>query len=169
MRLAGAAKQTGHKNKGTMTEAICITIPGDPVPKGRPRARIVKSHGREPWISFYTPKETEVYEDAIRWTANSVMQGKPAKECPLEVTVKAFIGVPASWSGVKTQKALHGDIRPISRPDADNFLKIACDALNGFVWRDDSLVWKMQVEKHYSANPRMEIVITETPPPILTT
>lgn len=139
-------------------EAIYIVIPGDPVPKGRARARIVTTKSGNQFISFYTPKETEVYEETIRWMAKGAMKGNQPLDCACEVTVEVFIAPPASWSGKKTQSALNGAIKPLSKPDCDNFIK-CLDALNGIVFVDDSRIWKVTGEKHYSATPRMEITV----------
>jgi Holliday junction resolvase RusA-like endonuclease len=38
---------------------------------------------------------------------------------------------------------------PPSKPDADNYAKLVLDALNGVLWRDDSQVVRLFVEKAY--------------------
>ena len=48
-------------------EHIFITVPGEPVPKGRARGRIVKPRHGKPFIVYYTPAETQKYEELV-WT-----------------------------------------------------------------------------------------------------
>jgi Holliday junction resolvase RusA-like endonuclease len=52
------------------------------------------------------------------------------------------------------------EIRPTKKPDADNILKAVLDALNGLAYNDDSQIVSARIEKLYSDNPRVEIVIS---------
>jgi Holliday junction resolvase RusA-like endonuclease len=45
------------------------------------------------------------------------------------------------------------------KPDGDNLAKAALDGLKGIAWADDSQVCRLLVEKRYSMDPRVEIVI----------
>jgi Holliday junction resolvase RusA-like endonuclease len=71
--------------------------------------------------------------------------------------------VPASWSGKRQAAALAGYIRPTSRPDTDNYVKAALDAINGIAITDDSLVVELAAWKRYLRVPKL--TITVTPPP----
>jgi Holliday junction resolvase RusA-like endonuclease len=132
---------------------IAIIIDGQPVAKGR--ARIARNG------IAYTPAKTRAFESHGRMAAQIVMDGREPLAGPLAVTVSAVLPVPASWSRRKTADALSGAVRPISRPDADNYLKSALDAVNGIVWRDDSQVVDCTVRKLYGADPRLVIEIEE--------
>lgn len=144
--------------------SIKITVPGEPVPKGRHRARIVQPKSKPAFIHFYQDADTEAYEKAVGWQAKFVMKGRGLLTGALRIEVVAYLKVPASWSAKQKERALVGDLingllLPISRPDGDNFLKAALDAMNGIVYKDDSQVTDMSVKKRYSDNPRLEIVI----------
>ncbi|OMD02745.1 RusA family crossover junction endodeoxyribonuclease, partial [Paenibacillus odorifer] len=54
-----------------------------------------------------------------------------------------------------------GDILPVTKPDADNYLKGVKDALKGIIWKDDSQVVDAFVRKRYSAQPRIEVKIKQ--------
>jgi Holliday junction resolvase RusA-like endonuclease len=56
-------------------------------------------------------------------------------------------------------------VRP-RRPDADNYVKAALDAINAIVVADDSLVVEIDAVKRYATVP--QLVITITPLPALT-
>jgi Holliday junction resolvase RusA-like endonuclease len=67
--------------------------------------------------------------------------------------------VPTSWSDKRQNAARRGDIRPTTRPDADNFVKVSLDCINNIVISDDSLVVDLIVTKKYAAVPALTIVI----------
>ena len=46
-----------------------------------------------------------------------------------------------------------------SRPDIDNYLKSAMDALNGIVVADDSLIVKVTAEKKFGVDPKLVLLI----------
>lgn len=137
-----------------MADVVSINVPGAPVGKGRPR--FVKSTGR-----VYTPSPTRKYEDRVRATAERIMDGRSPLDGALEVGVMAIVPIPESWSKTKRSAAARGLIRPTSRPDADNYLKIACDALNGIVWRDDSQITDTQIRKRYGHEPSLQIFVRQ--------
>jgi Holliday junction resolvase RusA-like endonuclease len=137
-----------------------ITVDGVPVPKGRARARIVQPFRKKPFVQFYQEKETEAYEFKIKQESRRIIGSRqPLDEIAICVALRVFLPIPASWSGKKQAAALRGEILPLSKPDSDNFLKVACDGMNSIIFRDDSLVTDMRVEKRYSDNPRMEIEV----------
>ena len=69
---------------------------------------------------------------------------------PLRLDVDAVREVPASWSGRKRARALSGELRPTTRPDRGNHLKLMEDALQAAGWiEDDSCVVEGDVRKVY--------------------
>jgi Holliday junction resolvase RusA-like endonuclease len=54
-----------------------------------------------------------------------------------------------------------GRIRPITKPDTDNYVKLILDSMNGLFWRDDAQVVEITASKHYSGNPRIEVKLRE--------
>lgn len=138
--------------------SIKIIVPGEPVPKGRPRARIVSPRFKAPFIQFYQDADTSNYERRVAQEARQVMRGRGNLIGPLRVEVRAYRSPPASWTPTKKEKAYLGIVMPTSRPDSDNYLKII-DACNRLVWEDDAQIVRMSVEKWYSQQPRLEIEI----------
>jgi Holliday junction resolvase RusA-like endonuclease len=51
-------------------------------------------------------------------------------------------------------------VADVKRPDCDNYLKAALDAINAIVVTDDSLVVDLVVTKKYAAVPQLTITIT---------
>ena len=138
--------------RGDESSVVTVVVDGPPVPKGRPR----NYRGR-----MVTPAKTRNYEAAI-----SIAGAKAAREsgrfgnsAALEVYVTAHVPIPASWSAKRKADAIGQVLRPIGRPDADNFLKAALDGLNGVLFGDDAQCVITHAEKKYSDRPRLEIEI----------
>lgn len=136
---------------------VTIIVPGAPVPKGRPRLSTIGGQARA-----FTPTKTRRYEDLIRLEAGRVMEARDQLQGPTRVEIRAFMQTPQAIAKHKTKSlaAENGILRPITRPDVDNFAKVI-DALNGIVWRDDSQVVELFVEKFYSVRPRLELTAVE--------
>jgi Holliday junction resolvase RusA-like endonuclease len=139
-------------------EPVTVSLTGVPQGKGRARAFLRAGH-----ISHYTPEKTRTYEGMIRSAAMDEIGNKPPLECPVEFVMRAIFPVPTSWSGKKRDRALVGEIKPGKKPDLDNIAKAWNDALNGVVYRDDSLICRMTLDKRYG--PQALVVVTVRPLP----
>ena len=106
----------GVRGSAPAARRIAFTVPGDPVPKGRPRVAVTAAGKVRP----YTPKRTREYEDAIG---------------------NAWIGEgprPPQFSGaVRVSIRVRERVYP---SDLDNYVKAVLDALNGLAWADDRQV-----------------------------
>ena len=71
--------------------------------------------------------------------------------------------IPVSWSKRRRAVAITGDIRPTSRPDLDNFIKAAADAVSGIVVADDSLIVELDARKRYGSDPKVVLTIVPLP------
>ena len=116
---------------------IRVTVPGRPVPKGRPRLGV---QGRKAFI--YTPAETKAYEQVVGLCAN-LATAEPL-EGPVILSATLYI-------------------RRGRRGDLDNYLKSICDGLNEVAWKDDRQVVRIEAEiKRCSrGDERVEIEIRE--------
>ncbi|MBR1328820.1 RusA family crossover junction endodeoxyribonuclease [Bradyrhizobium ottawaense] len=141
-----------------MTEPVTITLAGPPQGKGRARAFLRGGH-----IGHYTPEKTRSYEGMIRTVAMDQMAGKIPFDEPVEFVLRAVFTAPASWSNRKRTQAYTGEIKPGKKPDLDNIAKAWNDALNGVVYRDDSLICRMTLDKRYG--PQSLVVVTVRPMP----
>lgn len=90
------------------------------------------------------------------------MEGREQLQGAIGVSIRAFMPMPQAMakSKAKSAAALAGTIRPLTKPDVDNFAKVI-DALNGIVWRDDNQVVDLAVSKFYSDRPRLELSAME--------
>jgi Holliday junction resolvase RusA-like endonuclease len=106
-----------------------------------------------------------VTREGFVFTPANTRQEAMVDRAPIAVPVRAEISVdlpvPQSWSAKRQAAALAGYIRPTSRPDTDNYVKAALDAINGIAITDDSLVVELAARKRYLRVPKL----TVTPPP----
>ena len=133
---------------------LSITIPGVPVAKSRPRLST-----RGGFARAYTPAKTRHYEDMIRCEAANAMGNRAPLDEPVSVMITAYVAPPKSLSKKRRQEALDGILKPVTRPDLDNYAKTGMDGCNAIVFRDDSLVTDLIVRKRYSERPRLTITI----------
>ena len=138
-----------------MVNRIFFVVPGEPVPKARPRFTMQGGKART-----YTPTSSAAYETTIGLLAHSAMRAQGISEPlagALHVQVQAFFPVPQSWS--KKRKAAAS--WHASRPDLDNVVKSALDGLNRVAFADDGQVASVYATKAYSATPRLEVAVYE--------
>lgn len=128
-----------------------IIIPGECVPKGRPRFTR-SGHA-------YTPKKTKDYEKLVQQYIK--LQRITPTDKPVKVEIVIYKSVPKSWSKKKKQEALDGIILPIVKPDLDNYLKSILDASNGLLYADDNQIIDIVASKRYASMPYVEISLEE--------
>ena len=132
---------------------LTLTIPGEPVAKGRPR--FYNGHA-------ITPAKTVNYETLVKemW---AVTHGQQMLDGELCASLTAFFAIPSSKSKAEKKRMLEGIVRPVKRPDLDNVIKCVLDACNGIAYKDDSQIVTVVAEKFYSDTPRLELEIWERP------
>ncbi len=133
---------------------LSFSIPGIPVAKGRP-----KFSARGGFARAYTPAKTQRYEDLIRCEAAAAMGERAPLDEALSMVVTAYVAPPKSLSKKRRAEALDGSLKPVTRPDLDNYAKAALDGCNAIVFRDDSVVTDLIVRKRYSERPRLTITV----------
>ena len=77
----------------------------------------------------------------------------------IRAELKAYYEIPKSTSKKQQQLMLEGKVRPTTKPDADNILKLALDALNSLAYKDDKQVVEANVNKYYAKEPFLSIKI----------
>ena len=119
-----------------------------------------KERPRKGKYGFYTPKGTQDSEKLIRQHYKAYGCKKLSGALGMKIT--AHLPIPKGGSKATKQKMVQGYIRPVTRPDLDNYIKTVMDALNGVAYDDDSQIVKVIAEKVYvDGNPYTEITIKE--------
>jgi Holliday junction resolvase RusA-like endonuclease len=135
-------------------EFVEFTVYGEPKAKARPQFTR-SGHA-------YTKKDTVLYENLVRLSyIEQVGEYVFPAEVPLAVSVICFFSIPKS-----TPKRMLDDMRServfrTKKPDLDNVVKSVTDGLLGVAYLDDSQICNLVATKRYSANPRVEVVITQ--------
>ena len=138
---------------------VKFVVPGPPKGKGRPRFSQVASHAKA-----MTPQDTVLYENLVK-TEFKRQCGEARFEdgSMLDLRVVAYYPIPSSKSKKQQRLMEAGVIRPTTKPDNDNILKIIADSLNQIAYKDDAQVVDTQVRKFYSRKPRVTVVIKQVP------
>ena len=119
-------------------------VPGPIRGKARPRIGRIAGFAR-----MIPDKKTETAEGWVRQCLLDQV-GRPVLEGPLFLSVDVRVAVPASWSRYRREAAFSGALLPTGKPDGDNVVKLASDALNGFAWRDDAQIVRISFSKVYA-------------------
>lgn len=120
-------------NSGTY-RILKLTIPGQPIPKGRPRFGRGRTFTDPRTVSAESAIAAEFHRTlGVRHTIETPVTGK------LNVRIRFFR-------------------KDFTRVDLDNLMKLPLDALNKLAWADDEQIVSLIGSKHHDAdNPRTEI------------
>ena len=129
-------------------------VPGKITGKGRPRVNTVTAIA-------YTPTKTKEYEDLVKQYFIIKYRCVKPLEGRISVNIKAYFDIPRNTSKVQKQAMLEGSLSPVKKPDIDNIAKIILDSLNKLAFKDDNQITKLCIEKEYSEEEKVSIVIEE--------
>ena len=149
-----------------MAKLVSFIIDGEPMGKGRPRFSTFNGY-----VRTHTPQATMNYETKVIFSykeKNDVMVFEPTDM--IHAKIVAYYLIPKGHYrfhkktnttdlDTKGQEMLDGKLLPTKKPDCDNIAKIVLDALNGIAYHDDSQVVELVVQKRYSENARVEVVL----------
>lgn len=133
-----------------------LTFNIEPQQQERPRAT-----GRGRFIRVYDPPKTAKFKQKMAKLAMVEMQGKDKFDSAISVTIRFFRKVQKSISKKEHARRTQGHVRPIVKPDLDNYIKSTLDALNGVIWTDDATIVELNTSKWYADDPRIEIEVKE--------
>jgi Holliday junction resolvase RusA-like endonuclease len=136
-------------------DKIKFVVIGEPVAQGRPRFS-----SKSGFVRAYDPEKSRKYKDYVRRVAQEYAPREPLQG-QLQVEIDVYKSCLKSFSKKKIEQAENKELRPTTKPDVDNYAKGIKDALNGLVWRDDSQVVDLRVQKFYSKSPRVEVRVKE--------
>lgn len=128
-------------------------VEGECVPKARP------SYNRYGGTYGKAFEQQKAYEQLVALRLRE--QGaKPSKKALL-VKVDVYKGFLKSWTKKQREEAKQGKLRPVKRPDIDNYIKSVLDGANGILWEDDSQIVSLLASKHYAETPQVKIGVKE--------
>ena len=112
----------------------------------------------------YTPRDVKQYARDVQYSfAAKYPTWLPSflYQKPLKVEIQVFVKIPKSFSKTLKQRALTSELRPLVKPDVDNYSKNILDALNGVVYPDDKQIVELTVKKFYSEGEFVNIRIED--------
>ena len=136
-------------NKYHAKHTMKFTVYIEPVAKAR--ARTVVQRGK---VHSFTPRKTEWAEWAIRQALVDVTGLQYfALPVAVKIDVTFYIAKPKSAPKKRTM--------PTTKPDWDNLGKTITDALEKYLYENDSQITTAVIKKRYGSPPRIEIEIEE--------
>ena len=127
-------------------------ILGKPIPWKRPAHKVLNG---KVWVFDSQKKEKE----QTRWQMRSYVPSGDLLTCPCEIEFIFSFLVPDNVSRATRRQMLAGEIKHAKKPDIDNCEKFYLDAMNGFIFVDDSQVFKVTKEKIWSESEGTKIII----------
>jgi len=129
---------------------IEVTIFVVPTPKGRPRVAVIGKHAHA-----YTPKKTRVAEADIKAAIRKevMAQGSFDAGVALKLSATFYRDIPTSTPKRVTM--------PVKRPDVINYGVLLLDALQKYVYADDSQITTCTLKKRFGSPPRIDLRISE--------
>jgi Holliday junction resolvase RusA-like endonuclease len=103
---------------------IQFTVYGTPVAQGRPR---FSSQGG--FTRAYDPKKSKDFKKYVKLVAAD-HRPKKLLEGPLQLFIRVYKPTLKNFSKKKLVAAESGELRPVTKPDVDNYVKGIKDACN---------------------------------------
>jgi crossover junction endodeoxyribonuclease RusA len=130
---------------------VLLVVRGLPVPQGSARAflaggKAILASGAKAGSPLHA------WRSAIATEAREAMGSAPLLEGPVRVSIVFVLPRPAAHYHTPLHGAGIRDSAPVwhsKRPDVDKAVRAVFDALTAVVWRDDSQVASLRVDKRY--------------------
>lgn len=129
-------------------------VPGKVVGKARPRLNSYTG-------TVYTPTKTKDYETLIEQYFLLKYPRFKAVERRAKVSIVAYFSIPKTTKKSEISLMLDNQISPTKKPDIDNIVKIVLDSMNRIAFKDDNQITKLEVEKKYGIEDKIQIKIEE--------
>ena len=122
----------------------------EPTPKARPRHTTKGNR-----VITYTPEKTRVAEARIqtRIQESVLEKGSFGEGIPIRME--------ATFYRLRPKSLPKKVIMPVTKPDWDNYGKLLTDALEKYVYANDSQITSAVIRKRYGSPPRIELILEE--------
>ena len=121
-------------------------VPGKIVGKGRPRLNTYTGSVYETLVEQYF---------LLKYPKFKTLEGR------INISMIAYFSIPKTTKKSEIEQMLDNKISPTKKPDIDNIIKIILDAMNKFAFKDDIQITKLEIEKKYGLEEKMQIIIEE--------
>lgn len=107
---------------------------------------------------FYDP--SRMNKKMIQWQVQPHAP-KELLQGPIEMHLTFYLPIPKHIKGTERQAMNNNAAKHYKRPDIDNLAYIVTNALKGIVYKDDSQICIMRLEKMYGEQPKTVIKVME--------
>ena len=132
---------------------LAFTVAGEPKGQPRPRA-FARKMGNVHVARFYDSDVADEWKRAVQIVVldASIVHKWPLTLGPVAISMCFSLPRPKSHFGAKGLKA-SAPLHHSGKPDADNLAKLVMDQItkSGRIWRDDSQVVSLRVEKLWAS------------------
>lgn len=113
------------------------------------------------YVRTYTPKQTQDYENLVRESILRQCKSEILElyDGDIKTTITAYFVPNKSISKKKYKELVENKMPYLKKPDCDNIAKIILDSLNGIAFKDDNQVSKLEVNKVYGTEDKVEVEI----------
>lgn len=138
---------------------IEFKVEGKPVPQPRPRVVRMKNGQTR----AYNSEKSVVYKRIIKAAALSEMnkQQLTMTDRPLAMRLTFVFTPPKSYTKKKLKAVESGELRYTKKPDLDNLAKAILDACNNTVYKDDSQIITLSINKEYGRTDHVAVEIKQ--------
>lgn len=147
-----------YKEKDKEEYKVKLIINGKPEAYARPRV-VRGGHAYNPKAKLMDQRNFQLKEQTL-FIRNQINDIIKKDNYIVELNLKYYIPIAKNETIKNAILKEKGLIRPLSRPDLDNYDKFIIDVLHDVVYDDDKRVVTVNSEKYYSINPRTEIIAT---------
>lgn len=135
-------------NKYNPVKEINFSIELEPLPYARPRKSIKLGNRMYDPRAAYKKKVKKIIKDLVSNPKFKIALGEVKIEAIFYLDIPKNIGD----SKNKLELAITHFLKPLTRPDVDNYLKPIFDSMNGTVYKDDGQVTSVNTVKLYTDN-----------------
>lgn len=132
-----------HTVDATEMTPMLVTIPGSPIPHGRPRVDGRRKSGKR---FGRTPERSRKWREFAQLYLIEAMRGQNRIAGPVSVLVVAIWSCPKDERRVRNPRPRRWQTKSVG--DADNVAKAVLDAANGIVYADDAQVAELVVRRY---------------------
>lgn len=127
----------------------------------QPRPRVVRMKNGQ--TRAYNSEKSVVYKRIIKAAALSEMnkQQLTMTDRPLAMRLTFVFTPPKSYTKKKLKAVESGELRYTKKPDLDNLAKAILDACNNTVYKDDSQIITLSINKEYGRTDHVAVEITQ--------
>ena len=137
---------------------LSFRVPGNPVPKGRHRSRVVQRKGKKPLVQQYPDPNTVAFEERVAMAAKAA--GATLLKGPVCVVVISVWPYRKSDPKRVTTSGLY--YPKDTSPDGDNVYKAVADALQKICYRNDGQIVFHKDEDFWGPRPGTYVKVWKT-------